>query len=77
MMGGGGGEGVGDKLFDAQSKSAKIPNSLYKGDGVGAELLMLSLNLLKSQSPCMRRGGVGWGLGGGWKKTTSFSKLQC
>ena len=54
--------------FHAESKSAKIPNSLYgvrgggRGLGPNFQLLMLSPNLLKSQIPFM----VGWGwLGGG------------
>ena len=44
--------------FDAESKSAKIPMSLY-GGGVFRtkfQLFMLGPNLLKSQSPFM----VGW-----------------
>ena len=60
----GGGGGVHDSqlpTFDAESKSAKIPKSLY-GGGRGCmmanfQLLMLSPNLLKSQSPFMV-GGV-------------------
>ena len=49
--------------FDAQSKSAEIPNSLYSGgEGPGDKLqfLMLSLNLLKTKFPYVW-GGVGWG----------------
>ena len=55
--------------FDAESKSAKIPNSLYGGGGGGGggsgvqlQLLMLSPNLLKSQIPYMVGGGEGVGL---------------
>ena len=56
---GGGGGGVRDgqlPTFDAESKSTKIPKSLYGGGGGGSmlanfQLLMLSPNLLKSQSP--------------------------
>ena len=54
--------------FDADSKSAKIPNCLYGGRGwggvgVGDELLMLTPNLLKSQIAYMGGGGgVGLGL---------------
>ena len=57
--------------FDAESKSAKIPKSLYSGGGGGGgrgrcmmanfQLLMLSPNLLKSQSPFTVGGGGGWG----------------
>ena len=58
--GGGGGCGVWDKLstFDADSKSAKIPNSLYSGVKEGGrawhQLLMLSPNLLQSKIPYIR-----------------------
>ena len=53
--------------FDAESKSAKIPKSIHGVGGRGCmmanfQLLMLSPNLLKSQSPV---GGEGWGGGGG------------
>ena len=49
--------GVGDQLptFDTNSKSTKIPNSLYSGDEgllvTNFQLLILSPNLLKSQNP--------------------------
>ena len=74
---GGGWVGVGGRevcdgqlpTFDAESKSAKIPKSLYGGGGGGGgreggcvmanfQLLMLSPNLLKSQSPFMVGAGV-------------------
>ena len=57
-----------DISIDAESKSAKIPKSLYGGGGGGGgggwmtanfQLLMLSPNLLKSQSPFMVVGGGG------------------
>ena len=69
--GGGGVAGTQLSTLDAESKSAKIPNSLY-GDGGGGggggggglgfnfQLLMLSPNLLKSQIPFT---GVGAGPG--------------
>ena len=55
-------EGAGDELptFDAKSKSAKIPKSLYSGGGGVAtnfQLLMLSPEMLKSQCP-ISGGGV-------------------
>ena len=52
--------------FDAESKSATIPNSLYsggRGGGVHHQLLILSPNLLKSQIPYMVVGGGGGGEG--------------
>ena len=56
------GHWVGNQLatFDAESKSVKIPNSLYSGGqgGVG-QILMPSPNLLKSQKPFMVDTG-GW-----------------
>ena len=60
--------------FDAESKSAKIPKSLYGGGGWGwgvcmmadFQLLMLSPNLLKSQSPFTV------GRGGGKNQTSNF-----
>ena len=66
MVGGGGGGVHDDQLptFDAESKSAKIPNSLYGGwrggfMTINFQLLMLSPNLLRSQIPYMvgARGG--------------------
>ena len=65
-----GGGGVHDgqlPTFDAEYKSAKIPKSVW-GGGRGCmmanfQLLMLSPNLLKSQSSW--RGDGGWGGGGG------------
>ena len=68
---GGGGGGFWDQLptSDAESKSAKIPNSLYSGGGWGVgsnfQLLMLSPNLLKSQIPYTVGGGGGGGGKGG------------
>ena len=77
MVVGGRGE-AGDELFptfDAHSKSAKIPNSLYGGCGEGGklvmnffQLLMLTPNLLKSQIPYMV-----WGRGG--KLVMNFFQL--
>ena len=68
MVGGGGG-GTWRPTFDAESKSARIPNSLYGGGGGGgihdSQLLMLSPNLLRSQIPYM----VGGGGGGTWRPT--------
>ena len=49
----GGGVVVGDQLptFDAESKSAKIPNLVRGGERVtNFQLLILSLNLLKSKN---------------------------
>ena len=61
--GGGGVVHVGQlPTFDAESKSAKIPKSLYSGGGcmtANFQLLMLSPNLLKSQSPFTVGGGGG------------------
>ena len=63
---------VGNQLptFDAESKSAKTLNSLYKGGGGGLvtnfQLLMPSPNLLKSQIPIWWGGGGGGAGGGGW-----------
>ena len=56
----GGGGGVGEyqfSTFDAESKFAKIQNSHVEGGWGGLvntnfQLLMLSLNLLKSKIPC-------------------------
>ena len=57
----GGGPGTQLSTFDAESKSAKIPNSLYGGGGIGPnfQLLMPSSNLLKSQIPFEGGGGLG------------------
>ena len=67
--------------YDAESKSAKIPKSLYGGGGGGGgggvfmtpnfQLLMLGPNLLKSQSPFMV-----WGGGGGRGMTANFQLLM-
>ena len=60
-----GGGGVGNDwfpTFDVESKFANIPNSHYGGRGLAMtnfQLWMLSLNLLKSQSPIMVGVGVG------------------
>ena len=62
---GGGGYRTQLPTFDAESKSAKVPNSLYGGGegsvGPNFQLLMLSPNLLKSQIPYTVGGGVGGG----------------
>ena len=65
---GGGGSGVQLPTSDAESKSAKIPKSIYGGGWGGGggggvlgstfQLLMLSPSLLKSQSPYTM-----WGVG--------------
>ena len=78
MLGGGGGGEAETQLptFDAESKSAKILNSLYGVGGGGGgvklgpnfQLLMLSPNLLKSQISHMVEGG-----GGCWDSTSNFS----
>ena len=79
VVGGQGGRegGVQDEqlpTFDAESKSAEIPNSLY-GGGVfmtaNFQPLMLSPNLLRSQIP-YTLGGGGWG---GFM-TTNFQLLM-
>ena len=78
LCGGGageGGSGVQLQTFDAESKSAKIPNSLYGGGrslGPNFQLLMPSINLIKSQFPYMvgRLGGGRAGAGAGTQLST-------
>ena len=66
MTVGGGGVKIQLPIFDAESKSAKIPKSLYSRGGGGGgmmanfQLSIASPNLLKSQSPFMVGGGGGF-----------------
>ena len=65
--------GVGDKLFDAESKSAKIPNSLYKvgggegGGGLGVEPVDAESKSVKIPNS-LYKGVRGQGRGGGGRK---------